>query len=294
MFKCVEFDGGGIRGIYSANIFSYLPKIDYDLYVGTSAGAINAALLACGYSTLDIIHFYIDDKYGKKIFKKYILPSFPFKKSKYDSGNIDSVLDSVFGNKKLGDLNKKILIPAYDIRSRNVIKFNNITDEFNDLYLKDIVRASSAAPYYFTPHEFNEFRCIDGGLAANNGSMLAYSLIRDKYNISKDDILMISIGTGSFENELKSSDMELSKPINLLSNLIDCFMDANADTVEMEAMELMPNYFRFQGKIPEKNSSLDNTDISNLEQLLTLSDNLMSNICQDKINLIKNIIERKE
>src|SRR3546814_7956238 len=75
LFKILSLDGGGIKGIYSAQFLARCeqelttgkPLASYfDMIAGTSTGGIIALGLALGYSTSDILDFYTND--GRRIF----------------------------------------------------------------------------------------------------------------------------------------------------------------------------------------------------------------------------------
>ena len=292
MYKVLSLDGGGMRGLLSATLLVELEKRlgrplnqVFDLITGTSTGAIEACLIACGYSANEIVSFYTGND-AKTIFKPYFLP---IHKSKYSPDNIDSVLLSKFQDTKLKDLKTNVLIPAYDLIARNTLLFSNLDDNYSEFYLRDITRSSSAAPYFFTPHEFNNFRCIDGGISANNPSIVAYTYIKNK--IPNADISIVSIGTGSFEHEIAFDDMCITHTIPFVSNVIDCFMDGNSDTVELEATNILKDkYFRFQVALPQELSAIDNISIGNLQGLQALSTACIDNQWKDQLGQVVTLL----
>ncbi len=285
-YKILSLDGGGIRCALQGYALSKLPPVEYDLIAGTSGGAINAGLLAIGYTSKDIINFYTGEC-GKKIFKPYLLPFSlnPLGKflhsSKYDSNNLYNVLKEKIGNIKLKDIKQNILVTAYDLKTRETCLFTNLNTSHLDFKLTDIIMASAAAPYYFTPYKFDNYICIDGGISANNPSLCAYSYIKSKYNI---DSLVVSIGAGSFESSIDYEKMILNSPISFITNLIDCFMDGNADTIELNSEgALEDNYIRFQVRINKENNDLDNISYKNLQSLKNLTLSAVENEWKDNI-----------
>ena len=67
--------------------------------------------------------------------------------------------------------------------------------------MQDVALATSAAPVYFPSYPLNNLNLVDGGLVANNPSLLA--LIQAKKAIDpRRDIFILSLGTG--ERALKS------------------------------------------------------------------------------------------
>ena len=274
MYKILALDGGGIRAVIQGQVLKHLEGIKYDIYVGTSGGAINAALLAMGHNYENIIELYSGEQ-GKKIFEPYLVP-FPFHKSKYDSKNIKEVMLEIFGNLKLKDVKTNLVITAYDLISRKAILFSNLNKEHENLYIRDVVVASAAAPYYFMPHEFDKYRCIDGGLIANCPIIAAYSFIKNKFNI--ENPIIISIGTGSFDLPIESNDFTATNPIKFITNLLDSFLDGNMECAQEEAENILKNnYFRFQINLNKTNSSLDNTSQENIQGLLNTTKEYITN-----------------
>ena len=296
MYKILSLDGGGIRGRFTAESLLALEMLigkplyqAFDLIIGNSTGAIEACLLACGYSVQEIIDFYTGED-AKQIFKPYLIQL--FRKSKFNADNINAVLLKHFQDKQLKDSLVDIMAIAYDAKARQVLTFSNKNDNYKNLYFRDVARASSAAPLYFTPHEFNNYRCIDGGMAANNPSTRAFSYIKNLKKQGPDlNIVIASFGTGSFEQELKYDDLCISSPVSFICNIIDCFMDGSACLVEEESKELLgDNYFRFQALLPKELSTIDNVTTKNLNGLRDLAQTCINNQWQPNLLRLKDVL----
>ena len=209
IFNILTIDGGGIRGIVPAHILnSIVTKLGVDLnekfqmLAGTSTGSIIVAGLACEISTKDIVHLY--KSLGKKIFvknksywPKNIKPAFH---SLYDSANLKETLKETFGDIKLGDITKPLLIPSTDIGNGGVHVFkSNYCEHFTrdmDVLVRDAVLASCSAPTFFDPTIVGEYALADGGLWANNPSLAAFIDAQRRLNIPADNIKILSVGTG--------------------------------------------------------------------------------------------------
>lgn len=215
-FRILSIDGGGARGIYPAII---LKKIQdemginfaehFDIIVGTSTGAIIAAGLACDIELEKIIDLYRDE--SKNIFKNIFKKKGMFK-AKYDSQCLKELLEKEFGNTKMKDITKTILlIPATNLNAgkpfvcKSPYKGEFIRD--GDFFVKDILLAACSAPVYFNPqkltnksNESNKYFLADGGLWGNNPSMigLVEALSKNRLNIKKENISLFSIGTGNW------------------------------------------------------------------------------------------------
>lgn len=196
--KILSIDGGGIRGLIPAMILTEIErrtgkKISelFDLLAGTSTGGIIAIGLNVTdpqtgkpYAAQKIAGLYEDN--GEKIFqKKHLIPAIGalLDESYYHQG-LEEVLESYFGNTDLKSTRTELLITSYDIEHRKPFYFLSREAKLNpdqeNFHLRDIARATSAAPTYFEPHHlsnsyYNHLALVDGGVFANNPALLAYS-----------------------------------------------------------------------------------------------------------------------
>jgi uncharacterized protein len=215
--KILSIDGGGIKGLYSAAFLADLErrfnkKVSdcFDLITGTSTGGILALALAAQISAQRIVDFY--KEWGPKIFPQ----RFSFLReirslfiSKYNNKVLVEAFKDVFGELKIRDIYEKSNHCAMCITSINAITGlpcvfktqhdpNLIRD--NDYYLWQIALATSAAPTYFPiakvkyplSSSFNLF--VDGGLWANNPSMVALTEALTYKRAKLDEIYLLSLG----------------------------------------------------------------------------------------------------
>ncbi len=203
--RILAIDGGGIRGIYPAHILQRIEEefgIKYsehfDLIVGTSTGSIIAAALATDYPVADIVELY--EKRGKQIFSRKLLGWGGLFASRYSSKSLQKELIHAFGEQTLSDTTTKLVIPTTDIGNGcvHVIKSNYDSNFVRDPKRKitDAVLASCSAPTYFAPHISNNYLLADGGLWANNPSLVALTEAITRLGVNKDDISLLSLGTG--------------------------------------------------------------------------------------------------
>lgn len=167
----LSIDGGGIRGILPGVILTYVENrlrekqgndarlSDYfDIVAGTSTGGILTSMyLLPGengrpeFQAEDAVNLYLEN--GGEIFKapflRRVVNPFGLFESKYPAKNIEKILKKYFGDKKLSDLLKPCIVTAYDFFKRETIFFNKEDTkqgDFRDFYVRDITRATSAAP----------------------------------------------------------------------------------------------------------------------------------------------------
>src|SRR5262249_870425 len=125
--------------------------------------------------------------------------------AKYDAKGIDATLQKYFGDTRLQEALTRVLVPRYDIEKQVPIflKSDRARDRPDyDFPMRDVARATSAAPTYFTPEKIetadrlNYYALIDGGVVAGNPAMCAYAeAIRDQRAVN-EGVLMLSLGTG--------------------------------------------------------------------------------------------------
>jgi len=202
-----SIDGGGIRGLMPAfflGAISQNPGIktavgNCELLAGTSTGALIAAVLATGGELGQLTKLY--EKLASKIFQPsaWALTSWKvFDYEKFIGSGIETALREHFGDAKLGDVVVPLIVVAYHTNLRRPIVFKswNRRDGHDQLFLRDVCRASAAAPGFFPPHLMQvagaDIQLVDGGIAANNPTLCAYAECR-RY---RKEPIVLSIGTG--------------------------------------------------------------------------------------------------
>lgn len=248
--RILALDGGGIRG---ALTLGYLEKIEdilreqhndpdlllcdyFDMIAGTSTGAIIGSGLAIGMQAKEIKKLYLD--LGKIIFgKKSRRNKLKYFRSgaKYDHLPLEKELDKIFGNITLGDerIKTALVINAKRADTYSLWPVHNNPDgkyyDYNKhILLKDLLRATSAAPTYFEPKVINvqppgnppEYAAfIDGGVShANNPSLISFMIsqlegFRFNWPLNPENLLLVSLGTGTYK---KKEDYRSYLPKNIL------------------------------------------------------------------------------
>lgn len=208
-FYILSLDGGGFRGVFTARILQNIGKVlgvswhdKFSMFAGTSTGSILAAGLACGHSADKLFGFYKEhgDDIFKRKFRSYFDPWNIFI-SKYTSKKLKSLLEKELGDITLGQIPVPLIIPSVDIGNGCVHLFKSQYDDNfirdTNVRVSDVVLASCSAPTYFDPHIINNTNQLaDGGLWANNPSLVAVIDAHFRLGISLDNIRVLSIGTG--------------------------------------------------------------------------------------------------
>ena len=313
----LSLDGGGIRGIITCIILRYIEEQlqfydkpsarlgDYfDFVAGSSTGGLIASIILCPdehrkakYSIQKGLELYAEkggDIFQVSFWERLVNP-FGLLNEKISQEALEKNLNDFFGNLELKELIKPCLITSYDIENRRAKLFNSwkanlSTDNF---YVKDVCRATSAAPTYFSPVQIKSmygqiFSLIDGGMFANNPALCAYAEARkipfaevlknhQKANHpSVNDMIIVSIGTGIEARPYSFKKLEKSGKIGWVNPIIDILMSANAETVDYQLGQMFQtlglrnqkNYYRLNPSLKNASPAMDNVKRSNIENLI--------------------------
>ncbi|CAO5679704.1 MAG: hypothetical protein HEEMFOPI_01692 [Holosporales bacterium] len=222
-FYILSLEGGGVRGAIIAEILKAIEEEQkkpireiFDLIVGTSTGGLISLGLSLSegledkkYSAAAAVEAYESE--SKEIFSvKKILPYFLSTKAfKYSIKNLDEVLSKKFCEQTMKDCKTNVAITAVDTANSKLHVFRSWDENAKDIALRDIARATSAAPTFFKPitmrgEDGKEHSYSDGGTAANNPSLIAYNLGM-KLNNKEKPVVMVYINTGNPTEEKKES-----------------------------------------------------------------------------------------
>lgn len=207
VFRVLSLDGGGVRGIFVAKILSLIEKNlqlkaheAFDLIVGTSTGSIIAGSIAVKYNLTKLVEDYHEN--APKIFHKRS-PFGGLWHSKYNSKILEEFLYNRLGDIELGKIEKPLILNATNasIGDVHIFKSSYQKKEREGDYARDgniplfkAVLASCAAPIYFDPVNIDGTLVCDGGIWANNPSLVGYTDARKNFQAKK--IKILSLGTG--------------------------------------------------------------------------------------------------
>jgi patatin-like phospholipase/acyl hydrolase len=206
-FQILSIDGGGVKGLFVAATLAAMEDdlginiIDhFDLITGTSTGGIIALGLGRGLKPKEIVKFYIDkcptifrDSFKRLSLKHWLLAKFP-------QAPLRDALREIFGNHRLCDSQKRLVIPAYSLDQDDIYLFKTphherLRRDFK-LPMWKVALATSAAPTYFPScREIDCIRHIDGGVWANNPTLVGIIEAVSMLNVPLERISVLSIGT---------------------------------------------------------------------------------------------------
>lgn len=334
-FRILSIDGGGIRGIIPAQVLVRLEKklqvktgkenariADYfDLIAGTSTGGILACVYLCPDSTGKKPKFTAEQaaelyrKNGAKIFRSkwfdFTVVRNLLKYPKYSSSNIEAVLKDHVGDTKLSELLKPCLITAYDIEARETVFLtqHDATKLKSNYFVRDVARATSAAPTFFSPalikpDSGKALPLIDGGVFANNPSMCAFAEVRNKFHKKASDTVMLSLGTGKYYKSYPYKEAQSWGGVQWALPLLDIMMGGVSETIDYQMQQLyesvnilndneksvnpLKQYLRVNVNLPESSEMDDASEVNigKLVQLGTGAANKHSSDLDDFVDLL--------
>jgi len=268
-FQILSLDGGGLKGIFSAALLAHIEEdcqtkiIDhFDLIAGTSTGGIVALGLAMGLSPREIVSFYVAK--GPKIFANN-----PFSvakqcvRNKYNPLQLELALKECFGEKKLADSLKRIVIPSYNIGEDDVYLFKTphhqrLRRDYKVPVWK-VAMATSAAPTYLPAFKgLDHVRLVDGGVWANNPVMVAISEAISMLDVKMDEIYVMSVGT-TYEVKGRSSKLDNGGFLQWKKDAVEVIMRAQSIGTLNQAQHLLgkEHISRLDPKVPDGLFALD-------------------------------------
>ncbi len=271
VYRILTLDGGGIRGLLSAVLMDELDRRHpdwlsrVDMIAGTSTGGILALALANGMQPAKLAELYYE--LGPIIFKDNLLDDVRdlgrMIGADYGTKNLRRELEKIFADTRLQDLNKRVLVTAFDLdneaespeeRSWKPKFFHNFPggDSDGERHAADVALYSSAAPTYFPSVD----GYIDGGVVANHPGMVALSQTQDRRSEIQDrpridEIRLLSIGTGQVLSYIKGPIhnwglVQWAKP------LLNLMLDAVSGVPDFQCRQILgANYHRLNYTFPD-------------------------------------------
>ena len=207
-FQILALDGGGAKALFSAHVLARLEAdlqvriVDaFDLITGTSAGGIIALALGAGLRPAEIAAQYehlVATVFPRARRRWWRLPG-RLVRPGYDASVLRMALTDVFGTRLLGDSSKRLVVPSWDVHKGSVHIFKTPHHErFRrdwKIPMVDVAMATSAAPAYFAAAHVDCHRLVDGGVWANNPSVVGITEAVSTLYIPLPAIGVLNIGT---------------------------------------------------------------------------------------------------
>ena len=292
----LALDGGGIRGIVPALILQEIERRTgnpisklFDVIAGTSTGGILGLALSKPhpdkplhphFSTTDLVNLY---KYeGNKFFPKNPLRNVvsAVYGAKFPEKGLQGLLVDRFGDTMLSQALTDMTIATYDLEYRRGFFFKSEkarhprTEDEYDFLMRDVARATSAAPTYFKPASVRakgsgiDWHLVDGGVCANNPSLVGYTEAMRIHG--HDDICLVSIGTGELTDPLPIHKARRWGMAQWAMPAVDVMFDGVTHTTHYQLDTLLDewDYYRFQPWLEGASDSMEDVSPENIQGLV--------------------------
>jgi patatin-like phospholipase/acyl hydrolase len=330
--RILSVDGGGIRGLIPASVLVEVESMlqaeagpdarladHFDLMAGTSTGGLITGLLllpegaAAGdiaadprpaLGAQDVVDFYLDkaDLLFRRSRWDRIRRWGALTDERYGNDGFEQAMVDMLGPRRVladdvrvSQLLRPTVIPTYNATTSRPYFFKQHRageSDGLDFAVRDMARATAAAPTYFEPVQIASTMgdlgtCLDGGLFANNPALCAYTEAHSTFNHSIDDIAILSIGTGTNPPSYTHDQIKDWGIGSWARPMIDIMLVGSERTVDHHLDQLFGSqevpgstpYLRLQADLAEAHPDtalMDNIDPENLDRLVAIGKDVVA------------------
>ncbi|MFF9058767.1 CBASS cGAMP-activated phospholipase [Streptomyces sp. NPDC014882] len=275
-FQILALNGGGFRGMFSAAVLTRLEEdlgtriVDhFDLIAGTSTGGIIALGLGLGLSPREILTFYTE--HGPRIFRdrsrmrgiRHLV------RAKYGSEPLKAALTEVFGDRTFGESTKRLVITSYNVAADDVYLFRTphlptLKRDWREKAV-NVALATSAAPTYLPGMPLDGARLIDGGVWANNPTMVALTEAVGPLSVPLKAIRVFSLGT-TIDVRSRHRRLDRGGMLPWARDAVEVLMRAQSESAAKQVKHFVgnANVLRLNPTVPTGAVALDKVDTETL------------------------------
>ncbi len=253
--QVLALDGGGLKGLYAAAVIAALEEQlghsvvrHFDIITGTSTGGLIALGLGTGKSGEDLVNFYTRN--GPKVFPATGLAGRAralrsLFACKYSPAELQTTLRTLFeidgGQPLLRDSTKRLVIPTFYAASSQprLLKTPHDRRYRSDwkLPIWAVGMATTAAPTFLPGFNFGGNTFLDGGLWANNPSLIGV-VEALQMGASLPSVRVLNIGTTM--SPARCSDLVTAGQLSWAKCIFDVVTEANShSTSQMYLRQLL-------------------------------------------------------
>jgi len=269
--RILAVDGGGIRGLLTSVLLreldlrrpGFLNRVT--LLAGTSTGGLIALGLARGLTPAQLVSLYVS--YGPEIFRRSawraVIGLDGLVRARYPIDHLRRVLFAYFGEKRLRDLDRRVLISAFQLdaggqglRGWKAKFFHNFPENGGgdlEQEVLDVALSTSVAPTYFPSHK----GFIDGGVVAGNPSMAALAQVLDPRIPDGErgalgEIWLLSLGTGTVGKSVPGADHDWGQLVWAWNGIVDILLDGSVGVPDYQCRQILGEnrYWRLSPALP--------------------------------------------
>ncbi|WP_234733377.1 patatin-like phospholipase family protein [Tellurirhabdus bombi] len=208
----LSLDAGGVKGVYSLHIISYIEKElnisfskHFDFLIGTSIGAVIATNLAYGLSVTEMLNHFKGIKENAHQGQSSLM-TFLFE-----------YIDYIYGTEKISAVSKKVFLPIYNSSEKRITSFGINSNTDDNIKIADVLKASCSDIRITQPYNINELKAtfVDAGFFAYDPTLF---FLRKNIDLLNKHTNCLSIGSGLIENF--SNDLNMGYPFDLVYDAI--------------------------------------------------------------------------
>lgn len=270
----LALDGGGAKALFTAHVLARL-EADlgicitdaFDLIAGTSAGGVIALGLGAGMRPAEIVEHYATltarvFPHGRRAKWHYLLKPGTHA---YSGEVLRQALGEVLGPRLLGQSRKRLVIPSWDVQRGEVHLFK--TPHHERLHrdwqipMVDVAMATTAAPTFFPAAAVDGQRLVDGGVWANNPSVVAIGEAVSMLDVPLGSIRVLNVGTVD-QRRPHPTRFDVGGWATWARTAAPLMITASSRGAQGTAMHLVgpENYARFDVTVPGAIFTLDRAD----------------------------------
>jgi predicted acylesterase/phospholipase RssA len=234
---------------------------------------------------------------------------------RYSGNGLIKTVTRLVGDKRLHETVTDVVIPSFDVANQQPVFFSSAhakKDPLEDPTLAEVCRGTSAAPTYLpavhfktrneSTNAYRKFHLVDGGVVCNNPTSVAINQAikeltatargqssgRVDWTGTYGDLLVLSLGTGEKAVSYRAEKVAKWGVLGWLHNgdgsvpLIEIFSNGSADMVDynlsiiFDSHDSSPNYLRIQTDLDKVDGAMDNSSLTNMNQLVSVAKDLLT------------------
>ncbi|HYH03130.1 MAG TPA: patatin-like phospholipase family protein [Bacillota bacterium] len=244
MRRALILSGGGCKGAFEVGAIDYLinsAKLDYQIFIGSSVGALNAAILGLAGNYQELVtavqklkQLWEEIRGNRSIYQPFPLGILDlFKRNGlFDPAGLRQLIHSYIDPHQLcHNPAKFVLIPTVSIETGELFYADSRNPDYESVFLKYIL-ASASVPFFFPPVTIGDKHWYDGCLRDVTPLSAAFKEQPDEITVVltfpvNDDLepVLSTISYGGvlksllrivsiMTNEISTNDLQISKYIN--------------------------------------------------------------------------------
>jgi patatin-like phospholipase/acyl hydrolase len=224
--------------------------------------------------------------------------------ARYSRAGLAALLHRMLGDTRLSEAMADVIVPAYDWKSGRALVFRSRGARNGDKIdptMVQVALATTAAPTFFPAFRLRspqqEMVAIDGGVAANNPTSVAYyeALYHSFFaGRSEPDFLVLSLGTGRPPEEIPTYQELWSRSwLRMGMGMLGVMFDGSSEIVDELMTEIVrprhpgTRYWRLNTELRGVRLNMDDASAGQLEKLIGLAEQMIADRKDDLEEMVR-------